>query len=503
MKNTISLIICLTFTLYLNAEEVLVSPLAGTWYAKDQTKLKAELQGYLKKADQKPMDDVIALILPHAGYRYSGQTAAYGIKALKKNYKKFIILGPSHRVSMYNTLSVPNVTHFQTPLGKVPLDTKFIAQLKKHEIFKSISQAHNYEHSVQIQIPLLQIKEKDFSIVPIVVGNCDEATIKKAGNIIRNLMDEETLLIASSDFVHYGKNFHYTPFLDNIPENIKKTDYGALEQIKKLDMKGFIEYRNKTGATICGVMSIGVMLAALPKETKVHELCYRTSGDMTKDFTNSVSYFSIAFTGKWTKKKLPIVKNDGDKLTEKDKETLLKLARGTLTFYLKNKKIPKLEDLNIKINQRLKAKRAAFVTLKKNGMLRGCIGEIFPRQPLYESVIANSLNAGINDRRFRPVKLEELEKITFDISALTPPKQVKTYKDIRIGVDGMVLKKGWNSAVFLPQVATEQGWDLPTTLSHLARKAGLPADGWKKDCQWLTFQAEVFGEKEDKKSSTD
>lgn len=304
MKILWSLIICAVLACSVNAEEkVLKSALASRWYTDDPVKLKAELEGYMKNAKQEPMEDVIALLLPHAGYRYSGQTAAYGIKALKKKYKKFIIIGPAHRVGLMNILSIPKVTHYQTPLGEVPLNKEIIDKLKKYNIFRAIPQIHKTEHSVQIEIPLLQVKEKDFSIVPIVVGMCDEYTINKAGEAIRSVMDEETLLLISSDFIHYGKNYGFIPFKKNIPENIKKLDYKALGYIKKLDLPGFSKFMNDSGATICGRMPISVLLATLPKKTKVHELKYTTSGAMAKNYKNSVSYFSIAFTGKWQKKK--------------------------------------------------------------------------------------------------------------------------------------------------------------------------------------------------------
>lgn len=489
MKKIISMICCLAMLLSCNAEEkVLKSSLAGSWFTADPVKLRRELEGYLKKADQQPLDDIIALILPHAGYQYSGQTAAYGLKALKKQYKRVIILGPSHRVAMRNTLSIPEVSYYETPLGKVPLDKTGIAQLLQNPIFKSIPQAHQAEHSVQIEVPLLQIKEKDFTIIPIVVGVCDLATLKKAGLAIRKLVDDETLLIASSDFTHYGPNFNYIPFKDDVPAKLKKLDFGAYDQIAALDLPGFLKYLNKTGATVCGEMSIGVLLAALPAKAKVHKLSYNTSGALTGDFRNSVSYLSIAFTGKWEK-------IDKDALTEEDKKSLLTLARKTLTYYLEKRKTPTPDEFGIKVSEPMKAKRAAFVTLKKHGELRGCIGEIFPKQELYQSVIANAINAGVNDPRFSPVSKEELKAIEFEISALTPPAQVASYDKIRIGTDGMVLKKGWNSAVFLPQVATEQGWDLATTLTYLSRKAGLSGDAWKQGATFLTFQADVFGEK--------
>ncbi len=182
-------------------------------------------------------------------------------------------------------------------------------------------------------------------------------------------------------------------------------------------------------------------------------------------------------------------------LTEEEKISLLKLARGTIEHYLAEGKAPAPADLSVEITPGMAEERAAFVTLHKQGMLRGCIGEIFPRQALYNSVISNALNAAANDPRFPAVRADELEQIDLEISALTVPAEVNSYEDICIGTDGVVLKKGSRSAVFLPQVATEQGWGIGETLTHLSMKAGLPADAWKADTQFLTFQAEVFGEK--------
>ena len=137
-----------------------------------------------------------------------------------------------------------------------------------------------------------------------------------------------------------------------------------------------------------------------------------------------------------------------------------------------------------------------FVTLKKNSQLRGCIGDVFPRQPLHKSVITNTINACINDKRFLPVTIDECNDITIEISALTVPKPITSYDQIRIGIDGVVLNKDGRSALYLPQVAPEQGWDINQTLTNLSLKAGLPADAWKEGATFLTFQAVVFGEEE-------
>ena len=141
--------------------------------------------------------------------------------------------------------------------------------------------------------------------------------------------------------------------------------------------------------------------------------------------------------------------------------------------------------------------RAAFVTLKKHSLLRGCIGDIFPQRPLYRSVIVNAINACFNDRRFKPLTGDECRDITIEISALTTPEPVSSPDEIRIGTDGIVLSKNGRSAVYLPQVAPEQGWDLSQTLTQLSLKAQLPAEAWKEGASFLVFQAEVFGESED------
>jgi len=181
-------------------------------------------------------------------------------------------------------------------------------------------------------------------------------------------------------------------------------------------------------------------------------------------------------------------------LTPADQATLLKLARQTISYYLENGEAPEPAQLGIDIGPKLQTKRAAFVTLKKGMRLRGCIGDIMPRQALYQSVISHAINAAVNDRRFQPVTAAELEALHIEISALTVPEQVGSAQDIRIGTDGVILQKGGRSAVFLPQVAPEQGWNVEQTLGNLAQKAGLSADAWREGASFLVFQAEVFGE---------
>lgn len=479
-----------------NQKVVFTSALAQRgWYPADAGAMRSQITGFFEKADVKTKVDVIALILPHAGYRFSGQTAAYGVKTAAKRYKRVVVIGPSHYASMPGVLSVPEVTHYSTPLGLVPLDTQFIAKLKTNPVFRSIPQAHQYEHSVQIEVPLLQYGRPDFELVPIVAGHCSLQHINSAAATLLSLIDNDTLVVASSDFVHYGSNYGYTPFKENIPDQIKKLDMGAFEHIANLDPKGFLEYKQKTAATICGFVPVAVLLAMCPESTEAELLKYATSGEIMGDFSNSVSYLSVAFSGKWQEKSR-MKEEQAEKLSDADKKALLKLARRSLEFYLEEKKIPRASDVGVQLTDAMKCEGAAFVTLKKHRMLRGCIGDIMPRGPLYESVIRNAVNAGVNDRRFPPVTGAESDQLVVEISALTVPKQIASPDQIRIGTDGVILRKESYSAVFLPQVAPEQGWNVEQMLSHLSAKAGLSPDAWKQDTQFLTFQADVFSEHE-------
>ncbi len=475
---------------------VLRSSLAGTWYSDDAEALREQIESFFQKAQVKPINDVIALILPHAGYQYSGQTAVCGLKTTNKKYERVIIIGPSHRIPMEDILSVPRVTHYETPLGQIPLDVEFINKLLKYSIFQNVPQAHQYEHSVQIELPLLQYGQKDFKLVPIVAGSCSLQTIDKAGNILRSLIDAETLIIISSDFVHFGSNYGYAPFKENIPEQIKELDMGAYKHIAGLDAKGFLEYKYNTGATICGYVPIAVLLSMLQEPAKAELIKYTTSGELTNDFSNSVSYLSIAFSGSWQNNPeiKPQANNPELELTEDDKKQLLALARKTIVSALRTQRVPQASELGVSISDAMSCPRAAFVTLKKHSQLRGCIGDIFPQRPLYKSVIRNAINACVNDRRFLPVTEEECNDITIEISALTAPEPVASSSDIRIGIDGVVLSKNGRSAVFLPQVAPEQGWDVEQMLTQLSLKARLPADAWKEGTSFLVFQADVFGE---------
>ena len=475
-------------------KKVLQSKLAGTWYSADAKQIGSELDGYLAKVKQDRLEKVMAVLLPHAGYRYSGQVAAYGVASLKgRSFKRVVVLGPSHRVSMPGSASIPDVTHLQTPLGTQELDREFIAKLRKHPEFQSRMQAHADEHSVQIEIPLLQRVLDDFKLVPIVVGQLDARTTRNIADVLLQYIDSDTLIVVSSDFTHYGQNFSYVPFKENIQENLRTLDLGAFKKIEQKDLPGFLDYVDSTGATICGRCPIAILLAMLPDDAQVHLLKYDTSGNLTGDWSHCVSYISAAFTGSW-QKEASAPAADEELLSDADKANLLRLARGTIEFYMAHSKEPKPSDIGVEITPGMKAVMGTFVTLHQNGKLRGCIGEIVPSRELYKAVMDRAVDSAVHDGRFRPVKKAEVTGLHIEISALSQPHPVDSWRDIVIGKHGMTLSKSGRSAVFLPQVAPEQGWGIEETLTHLAMKAGLARNDWREGCKFQVFEAIVFSE---------
>ncbi len=280
--------------------ETLYSSLAGTWYPARTETLRRELDQFIAAASNPPMADVCAILLPHAGYRYSGPVAAHGVKAVQgRHYDRVIILGPSHRLFLPDTIAVPVGTGaLATPLGEVCVDHALINRLAAEGgVFKPLHRAFTGEHSVEIEVPFLQVAlEGGFTLVPLVVGQLSETAAAEAGRRLAREMNATTLLVVSSDFTHHGKSFGYVPFERDIPERIRDLDLNAFELIRRRDPAGFADYLRRTGATICGHDPIQVMLNILPAGAQVHFLQYDQSGRITGDWENSVSYLAAAVT---------------------------------------------------------------------------------------------------------------------------------------------------------------------------------------------------------------
>ncbi len=492
-------------------KSVLNSPLAGQWYPEETQKLEATLREFFEQTEEADLKKVSALILPHAGYRFSGKIAASAVQQVAdERYDRVIILGPTHRHKMTNAVSVPDgITHYKTPLGEVPLDTAFIDTLAELDTVQKTTRMHKGEHSVQIEFPLLQYAlDPGFKAVPIVTGKLDIQTTEQIAEKLLDLIDQDTLVVISSDFTHYGPRYRYVPFEENVPEKLRQLDMKVFRHIKANELQKYTAFMNESGTTVCGRHPIGILIAMLQPEQKVKKTAYNTSGNMMGSYRNSVSYLSAAISGKWATETADAQQantpsgsaesanrqNDAEKLPTAAKNSLLKLARGTIEHVLKHGEKPSAQKLDANITAPMRKKMGAFVTLKKNDRLRGCIGEIQPRRPLYKAVMQQAFNAAFADRRFPPVRKEELEDITIEISALQPPHRVSSHEEISIGRHGIILEKNNKHGVYLPHVAPEQGWTVTETLRHLARKAGLPPDAWKTDATLKVFTATVFSE---------
>ena len=467
------------------AEEVRKSALAGSWYPADATELQKQIDDLLAKANAPDLHgELRALIVPHAGYQYSGAAAAVGYKCIgKQKISRVIILAPTHRVGIRGC-SVPKYSAYETPLGLVPLDAEACAELRKHALVSENRGAHAQEHSIEIQLPFLQRTVGEFKLVPMLVGNLDFDGARSVAAVILSLLDDETLLVASSDFTHYGARFGYQPFTKDIQDNLRDLDRGAFHSILDGDAKGFLEYTRETGATICGALPIAMLLEAMHGSTQSMLLAYYTSGDLTGDWSNSVSYGCFCFTDK------------RELLNEAEQEMLLRLARETLESFTKEGKIPSLSLQSYNITPAMMRMAGVFVTLNKDGNLRGCIGTLTGVSPIVSAVVENTTKSAASDPRFSPVKPAELPQIEIELSVLTEPQQMKDYRTMRLGTDGIILQKGSRSAVYLPQVATQTGWGVEEFMENLCRKAGLPPGSHKSaGARIYSFQVQKFAEK--------
>lgn len=484
------------------ATRSLRSQFAGTWYEADPARLAQRIDADLRTADTTPPDNIYALILPHAGYDFSGKIAARGAAMVRgRRFKRVIVLAPSHRMLLSRRLAKPGAGTFETPLGCLTLDREALQSLESSPWFQTCAEAFEGEHSIEIQLPVLQRALGDFLLVPLLVGRLDDASAPPVARALQAIIDRYTLVVVSSDFTHYGSAFGFQPFGEPLAENIQRLDDGAFAHIAQRDGPGFLDYCRQTGATICGRDPIAILLAMLPVDAQAHRVVYTTSGHLTGDFTHCVSYMAVAFSlpSGWPK-------DDGagqtaeatSDLSHGDKRGLLRLARQTIEWHREHGRPPQADELAYSPTPATQKQRGVFVTLHLSGhQLRGCIGEILPQRPLFEAVMDHALNAAFHDPRFPALSPSEWPAISIEISALTPPHPVASPEDIVIGRHGIILEKEGRSAVFLPQVATEQQWTREQTLSYLSRKAGLAPEAWKHNAAFQVFEADVFNESEE------
>ncbi len=493
---------------------------AGQFYSDDSSKLAKGLAYYLEDAVQPAGERPIAILSPHAGYVYSGQIAADAFKqAAGHDYDLVVLLGTNHTHPGFSGVSVYPRGGYRTPLGLAKIDEDAASRLMaadKNVTFKE--SVHLREHSVEVQVPFVQTLFPNARILPAIVGVPDPDMCARFGNALADILkDRRALIVASSDLSHYP-NY----------EDAVRVDRKVLDAITTLNPQAlhiFIRKEENSGVPGLSTCACGEapILAAMTAAKALGANCgrlvsYANSGDVSVgNRSRVVGYGAVSFVKsrdcKPVKKSSPSSGLSDEKpgfflqlgsppvrkkagflapsLSDKHKKTLLSFARKTIQQYLFSETLP----LARTGDPVLERKQGAFVTLEKHGQLRGCIGHMAEDMPLYRVVGSMALQAAFNDRRFRPLAPEEFPEIEIEISVLTPFQQVKGPEDILIGRDGVILKKDGRSAVFLPQVAPEQGWNRDETLNHLARKAGLSSDDWKADdAQFLTFQAIVFSE---------
>lgn len=462
------------------------SAIAGTWYPGDPRVLRGQIQDFLDRAKVKALGgELVGLIAPHAGYMYSGQVAAYAYKVLQgRPFRRVVVVAPSHYV-YFRGVSVWPSGGYRTPLGVVRVDEEFCRRLLTHcPVVEDIPQAHFREHALEIQLPFLQVVLGDFELVPLVMGEQDEATIRELARALADLIKgdpKDTLLLASTDLSHFY------PY-----ERAVELDQRVVERVEALDPEGLLaDLREKRCEACGGGPMVAVMMASLALGAdKGVVLKYANSGDVTGDRSSVVGYMAAALL---KGEDPPEEEHLG--LGEEEKRLLKRIAEEVIRSRALGKPLPAFEVPYPKLWER----RGVFVTVRKHGQLRGCIGYVRGIKPLWEAVVDMAQAAAFEDPRFPPVRPEELDDLEIEISVLTPLRQVKgkpeeILRQIQVGRHGLMIEKPpYYSGLLLPQVAVEYGWDAETFLEETCHKAGLPASAWRDpSARIYVFEAEIF-----------
>lgn len=463
---------------------------AGKFYPSETEKLEKEIQGYFQKTEQKTSENIRALISPHAGYIFSGRIAACAFNQLDENaeYDRIFVIGSSHHHS-FGKASVYCDGDFIMPYGNEKVDVDFGRSLteKYPTIFISNPTIHAEEHSLEVQLPFLHYQLKQpYKIVPIVIGGSQPSLCRKIASALKPYLNKKNLFVISTDFSHYPK------YADAV-----KCDASTKDAITSNDPDTLIAMLAENAAkqipnlatSLCGWTSVLTLMymTAGNNSIEYRALDYCNSGD-TKAYSGRdsvVGYWSLVVSEKQSKKK-------EFTLTEEEREKLLFIARNTIKnklYILKNESLTPEE-----LTTTLKTNCGAFVTLHKNGRLRGCIGRMIGNLPLYKMVEEMALSAALHDPRFEPLTTNELSDCQIEISALSPLKMIDDIAELELVKHGILIQDGYHSGVFLPQVATETGWSKEEFLGHCSHdKAGLGWDGWKRAKLYI-FTATVFSE---------
>lgn len=490
---------------------------AGQFYSENPETLRKEITSYLDAAAVPAIGgDIVAIVSPHAGYTYSGQVAAYGYRLVRgAAYEAVVVISPSH-VEYFPYASVFPGAAYRTPLGEVPVDAglaKLVAS--KSDLVRMDMKGHETrsfqrsEHALEVQLPFLQVALGSFKLVPIVMGDQSPRVVEALGNALSQaLKGKKILIVASSDLSHFHEDGQARK-LDGIFQE-RLLDFDPAKLLRELSTKG-------TEACGGGPVVAAMIAAKSLGAAKCVVLHYANSGDVTGDTSSVVGYVSAVMvkggrkaagvppSARTSTSKTPSGTNaptggagatkskGGADLTRNDKIFLLSLARNVIEAECAGKR-PTIAPSPSSI---MKEKRGAFVTLKRDGRLRGCIGYIEAIKPLALTIEEMAKAAAFDDYRFNPVRADEVLNLEIEISVLSPISEVTDPSTIVVGKHGLIISRGANRGLLLPQVPIEWGWDRETFLAQTCVKAGLPENAWKqKGTKIESFAADVFSEKE-------
>ncbi len=464
------------------AAEPRAAKVAGQFYPQDRTELLDLVSELLDRQpepviSQKPR----ILIVPHAGYEYSGLVAANGFRQLKGyRYDGVVVVGFMHQVQ-FDGSSVDTRESYETPLGELPIDQEAAAVLQTYPGVSHIEEAHETgEHSLEVELPFLQVVLEHFKVVPILMGNADPEDASRLAEALAGLARlGDYLFVFSTDLSHYH------PYEE--AETIDERTVGAIldetpQAVHRLFARGELEACGR------GPILTSLLLSEKLGYPRRALLTYANSGDTTGNSASVVGYAAI---GMFERTRL-----SAGRLSPDAGAALVRAARQALEQLLRKSK-ESVSPVALEKYPELARTNGVFVTLRKKGELRGCIGRIETNEPLAKTVPVVALDAALHDTRFTPVGADELAELQVEVSVLTPPAKVSDAKEIVAGRDGVILEYLGHSGVFLPQVWEETGWTRVEFLRELAsQKAGLPPDAWKH-AALSTFQDQIFEEHAD------
>lgn len=485
------------------AQDIRPAAVAGKFYDADRESLtrtvarcykKAETMAPLSREERDGMTTVQAVVVPHAGYVFSGAVAAAAYLRLdpEARYKRIFLLGPSHHVAFDGASVASAYSAYSTPLGNVDVDTATCMALQQTGAFGYVPAAHDREHCLEVQLPLLQYRMKNPApIVPIIIGTQNSDRLMAIAKALQPYFTADNLFVISSDFSHYP-SYDDALTVDSCTGHALET--GSLENFQQaVEHNGDLGIRNLY-TSACGQCAIAVMLAmaqqsgkmTLASDLRIKHIAYLNSGDSPYGGKKEVvGYHAFAlFRDKKIENDLAADDSDSFTLTANDKQQLKNLAWNAIAPARMHRPVTPTPVFESRVG--------VFVTLTEHGHLRGCIGHFGEDVPLGRLTEEMARAAAFEDPRFRPVTEDELSDIELEISVLTPLKRITDISQFDYGRQGIYIKKGGRSGTFLPQVAKEVNWTKEEFLGHCSQdKAGLGWDGWRT-ADLYTYEAIIF-----------